>query len=159
VRVLAGIALVVLAVGLAALELAQVLPGQDPPQPGQQLRKEFSQDFRGRRPLHPALTLIGPDAEDTARLDIEGLRIPLPANRPVKQAVGLATTFALVGDFEFTVAYELFSATQPTSGYGVGVALNVADNEQRTKFAKVGRGMVVKGGSVFMTESWNNQLK
>ena len=69
----------------------------------------------------------------------------------------VATTFALSGDFEVTGTYELLSADRPAKGYGVGVSLNVADNDRRTKFAKVGRVLRAQEGSVFQTEFWTRQ--
>jgi hypothetical protein len=139
---------------LAALALSGWLLAQAPPEPGQP-RKEFYQDFRGGRPLPPALKLVGPDADAVARPEPEGLRLTLPATRPVNQPVGVATTFAVSGDFEITGTFELLSAERPANGYGVGVSLSIADSEARNKFAKVARALLVRGGSVFHSECWD----
>ncbi len=139
---------------LAAIALANGLPGQNTPGSAQEPRKEFYHDFRGSQPLHPSLRLIGPDAVDVSRPEAEGLRITLPANRPVNHPVEVVTAFSVSGDFEITGTYHLLSASQPAKGYGVGVALNIADNDARNKFAKVARSMVVKDGSVFQSEFW-----
>jgi serine/threonine protein kinase len=142
---------------LTALGLSQWLLGPNLPESGQGPRKEFYQDFRGGQRLHPALNLIGPDADQVSKPEAEGLRIALPATRPVNHPVEVATTFALSGDFEVTGTYELLSADQPVKGYGVGVSLNIADNDDRKTFAKVARAMVVQGGSVFQSEYWTSE--
>src|SRR5947209_10499104 len=48
---------------------------------------EVYQDFRGGRPLLPSLMLAGPDVDAVARAEDAGLRITLPATRPVNQPV------------------------------------------------------------------------
>jgi hypothetical protein len=156
---IAGLTLAGALIALAVFELATGPSSQAPPAPQQAPPKEFHQDFRDGRLLHSALQLVGPEADQVSRFEAEGLRITLPANRPEHYPVEVVTTFALGGDFEITAAYELLSATQPADGYGVGVALNVADNKQRTKFAKIARVLLVKAGSVFQAESWNNHVK
>jgi serine/threonine protein kinase len=145
------------AVAVTALLLGTWLLGQVPPGSGQEPGKEFYQDFRGRRPLSPSLTLVGPDAEEVFKPEAEGLRVTLPATRPVNYPVAVATTFALTGDFEITGTYELLSATQPASGYGVGVSLNLADDDARKKFAKAGRILLPTVGSVFEAQHWTNE--
>ncbi len=143
--------------GLSLFLLAQVVPPeQAPPDPEPALR-QFYQDFRGGWPLHPSLELVGPDAEEVSKPEAEGLRITLPATRPVNQPVELVTSFALSGDFEVTGTYELLSATRPKEGYGVGVGLNIADTDARNEFAKVARCMLAKEGSVFRSEYWINK--
>jgi hypothetical protein len=146
------------AVALAGLALSLWLLAQAPPEPVQHPPKEFYQDFRGSRALHPALKLVGPDADEVARSEPEGLRITLPATRPVHQPVEVVTTFAVSGDFEITGTFELLAADRPTKGYGVGVSVNVADTDARNDFAKVARAMLVQAGSVFHSESWTGGM-
>jgi len=140
--------------GLSLFPLAQVVPPEQPPPKREPDLRRFYQDFRGRQALHPALMMWGPDADEVSKFEAEGLRITLPATRPVNQPVDVATTFALSGDFEVTGTYELLSATQPNKGYGVGVGLNIADNDARDKFANVARSMQPKHGSVYKSEYW-----
>ncbi|HTU23033.1 MAG TPA: DUF1583 domain-containing protein [Gemmataceae bacterium] len=142
--------------GLSLFPLAQAAPPeQAPPAPEAALR-QFYQDFRGSQPLHPALQLRGPDAEEVSKFEAEGLRITLPATRPVNHPVEVVTTFALSGDFDVTATYELLSASRPDKGYGVGVGLNIADTNARDKFAKVSRCMLARGGSVYLSEYWDH---
>jgi serine/threonine-protein kinase len=144
-------------IALAGLELVKGIWWQMPAVPEPATYREFHHDFRGGRPLHSALMLVGPEIDQVSRSEAEGLRITLPADRPVHYPVEVAATFAVGGDFEITLTCELLSATQPTSGYGAGVSLCLADSDKRVKFAKVGRVRLVKVGSVFQAESWNNQ--
>jgi Protein of unknown function (DUF1583) len=134
---------------------AQDVVAPEPPPPG----REFYQDFRGGRALHAALKLVGPDASMVAKREDLGLRITLAPTRAVNQPVEVKTMFTVSGDFEVTGTYELLAADQPTQGYGVGVSLNIATDEERTKFAKVARAMRVKDGSVYVTEFWNHDSK
>src|SRR5882724_5767107 len=145
---------------LAGLFWSSALAAQDgkapeQPPPG----REFHQDFRGGPALHPALKLVGPDAGAVAERENLGMRITLAPTRAVNHPVGIKTMFSLSGDFEITAAYELLAADRPKDGYGVGVALNIATDEERTKFAKVARAMLPKAGSVYATEYWNREIK
>jgi hypothetical protein len=146
---------VLVVVALVTLALSHGLLGQAVPETGREPVKEFYQDFRGAQPLHPALKLVGPDADEVARPEAEGLRITLPATRPVNQPVEVVATFTVSGDFEITGTFELLSADHPTKGYGVGVSLNVADSDARNDFVKVARAKLVQAGSVFHSESWS----
>ena len=129
---------------------------QGTPPPTQRAPAETYQDFRNGRPLLPSFRLIGRDADKVTKADDEGLRITLPPNRKIHDAVGVATSFSLSGDFVITATYELLSASRPSKGYGTGVSLGVANDLQRTKFAKVGRFQRVTEGSVYAAEFWNN---
>ena len=50
---------------------------------------------------------------------------------------------------------EILSADQPATGNGVGVALNIGNNFELRKFAKLGRFWRPAEGSVYVVESWN----
>jgi hypothetical protein len=121
--------------------------------------EEVYQDFRNRRPLLPSLILGGPDIDSETKAEDEGLRITLPATRAKHWAVEVRTGFSLSGDFEITGTYELLSGERPTKGYGLGVHLNIADNDGRTKLAKIGRVMRVKEGSVYFSQYWHKDEK
>jgi hypothetical protein len=88
-----------------------------------QMGEEFYQDFRRGSGVHPALSLFGPNATQVTSGEAQGLRITLPANRPDKAAVGVSPRFAISGDFEITVGYEILSADEPPSGLGAGVGV------------------------------------
>lgn len=145
---------------VASLGWSNLLGAQDGAAPEQAPpSREFYQDFRGSRALHSSLKLVGPDAGAVANRENLGMRIILPPTRPVNHPVGIKTMFSISGDFEITAAYELLAADRPKDGYGVGVALNIATDEERTKFAKVARAMLAKAGSVYATEYWDRSIK
>src|SRR5262249_39496579 len=130
----------------------------DAPLLGQAPTAEIYQDFRGRQPLQPSLTLDGPDADETVTAEDEGLRIKLPATRRRVAPVGVATTFRLSGDFEVTGTYLILSADRPPNGNGVGVALNIATDPELRNFAKVGRFVRPQKGHVHIAEAWNKDI-
>ncbi|HUT91538.1 MAG TPA: DUF1583 domain-containing protein [Thermoguttaceae bacterium] len=88
-----------------------------------QMEEEFYEDFRGGSEINPVLNLFGPNATQVAGSESQGLRITLSANRPDKAAVGVSPRFAISGDFEITVGYEILSADEPPSGVGAGVGI------------------------------------
>jgi hypothetical protein len=117
--------------------------------------KEIYQDFRGGNPLGDDFRLGGAaDANAVAKFEPGGLRITLPAARPQHFPVEVCAKFSLFGDFDITGTYELLAAAQPTKGYGVGVALIVADSDKRDKFIKISRLMRPDEGSVYYSEFW-----
>lgn len=107
--------------------------------PGQ-LSEEFVYEFRSAPTLHPALQLFGPSADLLARMESEGLRIRLPAQRPQPgSGVGITPRFAISGDFEITASYDLVSAEQATKGRGSGVSLYLVIGEPMQAAATLGR--------------------
>jgi hypothetical protein len=120
----------------------------------QPIVKEVYCDFRGGQPLPSAFTLDGPDANEVIKQEEKGLRITLPAKRRSELLVGVAATFTVAGDFEITSTYELLSADRPPDGNGVGVALEVATDDNLTKFGKVSRFVRPERGDVYQTEFW-----
>jgi hypothetical protein len=120
--------------------------------------KEIYQDFRNGTPLQSVFRLLVPaDANTVVKPEPEGLRVTLPATRPKHFPVEIRGTFSLFGDFDVTGTYELLSAAEPAEGYGVGVALIVADSDKRNKFVKVGRLMRPQIGSVYYSEFWTRE--
>src|SRR5262249_28486074 len=116
--------------------------------------KEYYQDFRNKRPLSGDFRLGGPDPDNEMKLEDEGLRITLAADRPQNWVAEVHPNVPLIGDFEFTATYELLSAQQPVKGYGVGVNLTIQDKQQRKIFAKVSRVNRPNVGSVYFAEHW-----
>ena len=86
---------------------------------------------------HPRLidthfSRYGPVAARNVSRDTKGVRIRLPATGRLASQSGLYSYFAVAGDFELTVDYDLTSLPKPESGYGsaVGISLdaeNIAD--------------------------------
>jgi hypothetical protein len=71
------------------------------------------------------LTLSGPDVEDVARSDDQGLRVTLPAGRDPTNPIKLEMPNRLQGDFDITLGYDLLAVGGPTPQYGVGVMMRV----------------------------------
>ena len=78
---------------------------------------EIYQNFRNSAPLIDFLKLVGPHHKEAAKPGPEGLRITLPADRPVNQPVIVTTNFEVTGDFELTATYEWLSVAKPKKGY------------------------------------------
>jgi len=120
--------------------------------------KEMYQDFRGGKAFRAEFRLGGAaDANMVTKVEPGGLRITLPAARPRHFPIEVCAKFSLFGDFDVTGTYELLSAAKPAKGYGVGVALIVANNDKRDKFVKVGRLMRPEIGSVYFSEFWTRK--
>ena len=124
--------------------------------PGQEPATDFAHDFRGGRALPSSLSLMGPDVDEVITREVEGLRIKLPTDGRQTKGWGVRARFTLSGDFEVTGSYELITVDPPTKGNGVGVALNLAPDGQRLKFAKIGRFLRMKD-SVVVAETWNRE--
>ena len=126
-----------------------MLHGQ-PPEP----IKEIYQDVRGRRVLLDEFKLAGPDLDAVVKPEDAGMRVTLPAQREQHLPIEIDANFVLSGDFEITATYEILSAAIPTNGYGVGVAVSVASDSARSKFAQIGRMQHPKAGSAHRAQFW-----
>jgi hypothetical protein len=74
----------------------------------------------------------GPVAARNVSRDPRGVRIRLPATGRLASQSGLYSYFAVAGNFELTVDYDLINLPKPESGYGsaVGISLdaeNISD--------------------------------
>jgi serine/threonine protein kinase len=147
----------VAAVALLVIPRVAFQPASPPvPPPG---GVEVYQDFRQAQPLSSSFYLVGPDVQTVARPEEGGLRLTLPAKRERHHPVAVQATLALCGDFEVTGSYEILSAQPPANGYGTGVSLNVADNDQRLKFAKSSRVYRPDEGSVYFAQYWSRGVR
>ena len=86
---------------------------------------------------HPRLldthfSRYGPIAARNVSRDAKGVRIRLPATGRLASQSGLYSYFALAGDFEVTIDYDLISLPKPESGYGsaVGISLDAENVEE-----------------------------
>ncbi|MCI0684702.1 MAG: sigma-70 family RNA polymerase sigma factor [Gemmataceae bacterium] len=116
---------------------------------------DFYYDFRGSRPVPAALALFPPDTKASITPEEGGLRITAATKGGQTFGWGVSTRFGLAGDFEFTVTYELITLQPPTRGGGAGVALNLAPDHNRRKWAKLGRTFLVKEGSGYTAAFWD----
>jgi hypothetical protein len=110
---------------------------------------EFAYDFRGGKPLPPALDLYGPDVAQVVRPEPRGLRITLPGKRARTDSIRVWPRFRLRGDFEITAGYEILRAEKPASGSGVGVSLALATDASPRPVAKLGRVVRAEEGEVY----------
>jgi hypothetical protein len=115
-----------------------------------QSAQEFSVDFRTGQALPPALKLFGPNPARFVKQEAGGLRVTFPANRPGKQPVGLSPRFAVGGDFEITLRYEILVAQQPETGYGVGTNIYLVVGKPLVEAAGLARYEHPKKGSVYV---------
>jgi hypothetical protein len=116
--------------------------------------EEFQHDFRSHILLPPAFQFFGPGVARFARLESCGLHVRLPAKRPEPQkGVGVTPRFAIAGDWEITLSYELFSVAKPLVGNGAGVLIYLeAGPAERPGEAALSAGHVldVKGTSQYL---------
>jgi hypothetical protein len=107
---------------------------------------EIKQTFRGRS--YDPKSFITMGASKLLRAEPQGLRITLPAQRNSRQPVGFTTRFALRGDFEITLAYEVVRVEKPTTGYGAGINIWIRAHNLKQDAATIGR-MVDTGGKQY----------
>jgi RNA polymerase sigma factor (sigma-70 family) len=131
--------------------------GEPKPVAGHHLAADVFQDFRGGRRPDSSLSLFGPDADEVIKPEAEGLRITPPTNGRQTTGWGVVGDFSLSGDFEVTATYTLLGMDLPSRGGGAGVALNIAPDRERTKWAKVGRFLRPRGDNVYVAECWTKQ--
>src|SRR5438552_11304633 len=93
---------------------------------------DLHHDFRGAQAWPAFLKLIGPRADDFAKLEPEGLRITLPAIRKPAAPVGVRLKSHLAGDFEITGGFEVLSAEIPPRGEGITISLNITTDNDYT---------------------------
>ncbi|HKI37078.1 MAG TPA: protein kinase [Gemmataceae bacterium] len=114
-------------------------------------RQEYSWPPKGEPDNHQLLMRIGPDAEECVRFEPAGLRITLPAGHPGKRlSTGVATTFAVKGDFEITMSFNMLREPAPEdTGEGTGLFLGVDLDTPAYNRATLTRG--VREGRQFTT--------
>ena len=116
--------------------------------------KDVYQDFRNKSPVGNAFYLGGLNPDEEIKPANEGILITLPAARAQHLIAEVNVHPPIVGDFEFTVTYEILSAQRPAKGYGVGVNLTMSTVAEPKKFGKLCRVLRPGEGSVFLAESW-----
>jgi hypothetical protein len=75
--------------------------------------KEFSHSLKGLPEDTRDVVRAWPDPQKAVRFETDGLRISLPAGYPGERQTGVAAGFALKGDFEITVRYEILREPDP----------------------------------------------
>jgi hypothetical protein len=101
--------------GLLGLTLLALhFDGAGEPAFGMGSGQEYFQSFQGGTDCPPGWELVGDDAEQMVHFEPGGLRISLPADYPEpRPATGVGTTWAVRGDFEITVSFEILREPEP----------------------------------------------
>jgi hypothetical protein len=111
------------------------------------LGAEFHPDLRDPKLIGSTMRLEGPGLAQ----DEHGVRIRLPAGQGKPHPSNLVTNFAVRGDFEATLSYEILRADQPTSGYGVGVTLYPAIDPATKNAVSLSRRVRTDGTTKFVS--------
>jgi hypothetical protein len=101
--------------------------------------------FRSGLENHPLLNLFGPDVEELAKVDAQGLRFTLPVQRANHDVVGVESPIRLRGDFELTLEYELLDVPNPAPSRGAGVQLYITFDSRNDARASVTRSQKPAG--------------
>ncbi len=112
------------------------LPPAPPPRP---LAERIEFPFPEGLDKQPMLRLVGPDVEPMVKVDAQGLRFTVPAERPSSFPVGVESKLRLRGDFEITLAYELLAVPDPAPELGAGLAVRVEFDTPNAFQAHFGR--------------------
>jgi len=78
---------------------------------GPKLVEEYHYDFKGGGDLPPVLEFFGPNCRESISTDEQGARFFLPAGRKSADGGGISCKFAVCGDFQITLAYEILQVT------------------------------------------------
>jgi serine protease Do len=126
------------------------------------LQSKFHHDFRTSD--YPPEFLLPVGQGDMTR-DGRGLQITYAPAKGLRQATGLYTMFALRGDFEVTVSFEILKADRPQTGEGVDPIL-YASKQRGGGAVSLGRLLLPDGKTVFMSDhllsvqgQWTHQRK
>jgi hypothetical protein len=110
-----------------AIANAEAVTKVTPPAAGEETPTilDYRQSLKGSRESLQGLELIRFEAGECVKYEPEGVRISLPTGHPrVRPGIGVATTFALKGDFEATVHYEIITEPEPQDA-GTGSSLSL----------------------------------
>jgi hypothetical protein len=96
--------------------------------PQKKYAQEYRQVFKGP-PANPKdVAFVGPDAKAYVKFEPEGLRITLPPGHPKERTgTGVSTGFAVRGDFEITLSFEVLMEPTPEDA-GPKTRLTLATN-------------------------------
>jgi DNA-directed RNA polymerase subunit RPC12/RpoP len=142
--------------GFAAFVAASARAQDDPPKEAKGLWQEYHLSLLNEAlDKHPEWSLTGLLPSECVKFEASGLRITLPMGVPKERTpTGVSTGIHAKGDFEITVAYEIFVEPEPADTGEKPTRLLVvlfAPNNNRVAFT---RRMNAKGGPQFST--WNS---
>jgi DNA-directed RNA polymerase subunit RPC12/RpoP len=104
---------------------------EDVPQPKESYAKEYYHSFKDNLEDAKDFELVGPNADECVKFEPAGLRIVLPGQLGQRLSTGVASRFAVKGDFEITLRYEILKEGQGT-GLFLGVDLNTLSYNRAT---------------------------
>jgi len=97
---------------------------EDVPQPRENYAQKYYHSFKDNPDDTKDFELIGPNANECVKFEPAGLRIVLPAGHSGQRlSTGVTSRFAVKGDFEITLTYEVLKEGQG-SGLFLGIDLN-----------------------------------
>jgi hypothetical protein len=97
-------------------------------------RVDFRHDFRKELVPNNKFVHVGSDAAKIVKTEPDGLRITLPTDE-VADAIGVRADFAIKGDFDVTVNYELIKSVNPainSTGFDIYLVTESSDREALT---------------------------
>jgi len=100
-------------------------------------QQEYYHSFKGNPENTDDFQMIGPGVDECVKFERAGLRVTLPIGHHGNQGTGLATQFAVKGDFEITLGFELLQEPAPqdtgrATGLYLGVDLNTVSYNRAT---------------------------
>jgi RNA polymerase sigma factor (sigma-70 family) len=124
-------------------EAKQVSTIEDVPKPRESYAKEYYHSFKDNPEDAKDFELFGPNADECVKFEPAGLRIVLPIGHPGNRlSTGVASRFAVKGDFEITLRYEILKEPAPSqAGQGIGLLLGVDLNTLTYNRATLTRGL------------------
>jgi serine/threonine protein kinase/predicted RNA-binding Zn-ribbon protein involved in translation (DUF1610 family) len=134
------------ALAVLGVEAARWLAGAAPVSEAK--ATEFYQDFRVLDLNSPFLRPVGRGGQP----DDKGVRITLPAGEGKQPHAGFMTKFAVRGDFEATVSFEILKADKPDTGYGVGTSIYAALDPKTNDAVSLARRVMPDGKIVFFSD-------
>jgi len=102
-------------------------------------RAHVAFDFRAGMAKLPAFTLNGPDVDEVATTDSQGLRVRIPEGQGDTRPIELELAHRLRGDLDIVLSYELITVGKPWPMYGTGVVMRVWFDAPSTLSAIVSR--------------------
>src|SRR5207249_967160 len=93
---------------------------------GQNLKAEYYHSFQGNPEKVKGWEVMGPEADQCVKFESGGLRITLPpGHADTRVDTGLVRGWAVRGDFEITVGYELLQTPKPADAGAGGTRFSL----------------------------------
>jgi serine/threonine protein kinase len=108
-------------------------------------RQHLAFDFRAGIQNFPSLVLAGPNVDEVAKTDAQGLRVTIPAGMADTRPVVVELEKRMRGDFEIALSYELIAVGKPVPRYGAGVMMLVGFHSPSPLNARLGRSRQLTG--------------